>query len=171
MLGSKSGNAKSVVGWMALEIGYGDQIFFRAQGPDAEKAVNELAELVQDLREAGEAPKAKPAAKATSTDPNTLGGVGISPGLQLVEFTKCEARVLRSPKTPRKTFLSRNRRSLKPFPPHRPSSQRLCRKLNPKPMHHLCRAPRVDRGSRPPQNVNGFNRPGLDGRLRVVTID
>lgn len=82
--GAKNGNAKSVVSLMSMEIAFGDQIKFRAQGDDAEKAVNEMSELIQDLREAHEAP-AKPAAaaRAKSADPNVLNGVGISPGLAI----------------------------------------------------------------------------------------
>lgn len=81
--GSKIGNAKSVVSLMSMEIGFGDQIKFRAQGNDAEKAVNEMSELIQDLREAAEAPVKKAAPRAKSNDPNVLTGVGISPGLAI----------------------------------------------------------------------------------------
>lgn len=84
--GEKSGNAKSVVSLMSLEIGFGDQIKFRAQGEDAEKAVSEMSELILDLREAQEvhAPElAKPTKARKNNDPNVLTGVGISPGLAI----------------------------------------------------------------------------------------
>lgn len=80
--GTKVGNAKSVVSLLSLEIGYGEQIQFRAQGSDAEKAVNEMSELIQDLREAAPVETAAPKiTRAKSDDPNVLNGVGISPGL------------------------------------------------------------------------------------------
>jgi len=85
--GEKSGNAKSVVSLMSLEIGYGDQIRFRAQGEDADKAVAEMRDLILDLREDAQevhAPRlAKPAKTGKSNDPNVLTGVGISPGLAI----------------------------------------------------------------------------------------
>lgn len=83
--GDRRGNAKSVIGWMSLEIGLGDEVRFSAKGSDAEKAVTELAELIQDLREeADKVPVASTTAtRVRSQDPNILSGVGISPGLAL----------------------------------------------------------------------------------------
>jgi len=83
--GTKTGNAKSVVSLLSMEIGYNDLIGFRARGSDAEKAVNELAELIQDLREHSEPATTTPprAARKASQDPNVLTGVGISPGLAI----------------------------------------------------------------------------------------
>ena len=40
-------NGKSIMGMMMLAAEYGVEITLRACGPDAEQAVNELAELVQ----------------------------------------------------------------------------------------------------------------------------
>lgn len=82
---AKAANAKSVVGIMSLEIGFGDAVRFRASGEDADKAVHEMAEFIHDLREAAE-PVAKTSptpARPRSRDPNVLSGVGISPGLAI----------------------------------------------------------------------------------------
>ncbi|MBX3021760.1 MAG: phosphoenolpyruvate--protein phosphotransferase [Bdellovibrionales bacterium] len=82
--GEKSANAKSVVGIMGLEIANGDRVRFRAAGADAAQAVAELTEFLHDLEEQPEAATAKPAAsvrRASSAD--SLGGVGVSPGLAI----------------------------------------------------------------------------------------
>lgn len=82
--GDRTGNAKSVVGIMGLEIANGDTVRFTANGPDARQAVYELSEFLQDLEEKPEAPvkPAVPAARRPSTA-NVLGGVGVSPGIAI----------------------------------------------------------------------------------------
>ncbi len=40
-------NGKSIMGMMMLAAEYGSEITIRADGPDSENAVNELAELVE----------------------------------------------------------------------------------------------------------------------------
>ena len=45
--GDKSANAKSIVGVLKLGAALGDTLVLRAEGEDAEKAVNALAELVE----------------------------------------------------------------------------------------------------------------------------
>lgn len=42
----KSANAKSIMGVMSLAIGCGAEITIRAEGSDAERAVEELSEMV-----------------------------------------------------------------------------------------------------------------------------
>lgn len=77
-------NAKSVVALLGLQMEYGDLVHFEAKGDDAEQAVTELSELVQDMREApGEHHAAPDVKKRESTDPNILTGVAISPGLAI----------------------------------------------------------------------------------------
>jgi phosphocarrier protein FPr len=77
-------NAKSVVSLLGLQMEYGDMVHFEAKGADAEAAVSELTELVQDLREAAGEHQASPKTqKRESTDPNILTGVAISPGLAI----------------------------------------------------------------------------------------
>ena len=39
-------NAKSIMGVLMLEAGYGSQILVRAEGPDEEQALQELEELI-----------------------------------------------------------------------------------------------------------------------------
>ncbi len=43
----KSVNAKSIMGIMSLAISHGTDVVIRAEGPDADSAVNKLAELVE----------------------------------------------------------------------------------------------------------------------------
>jgi phosphotransferase system HPr (HPr) family protein len=45
--GDKTANARSIVGVLKLGAALGDTLVLRAEGEDAEKAVNTLAELVQ----------------------------------------------------------------------------------------------------------------------------
>lgn len=42
----KSVNAKSIMGIMSLAISHGTDVLIRAEGPDADAAVNRLTELV-----------------------------------------------------------------------------------------------------------------------------
>lgn len=43
---AKKVNAKSIMGIMSLAIGSGTEVYISAEGPDAEKAVEALAEFV-----------------------------------------------------------------------------------------------------------------------------
>jgi phosphotransferase system HPr (HPr) family protein len=43
----KSVNAKSIMGIMSLAISNGAEVIIRAEGADAEQAVNKLAELIE----------------------------------------------------------------------------------------------------------------------------
>lgn len=78
-----AGNGKSVVSIMALEIVQGDRVVILAEGPDASAAAKEVFEFLRDLRETkseASTPPLQTVAK-TSSDPNLLIGVGVSPGL------------------------------------------------------------------------------------------
>jgi len=77
-------NAKSVVGIMGLEIANGEGMIFFAEGPDAQDAVNALADFIRnfvDAAPAHAAPATTPTRRA-STD-KLLVGVGVSPGLAI----------------------------------------------------------------------------------------
>jgi phosphocarrier protein FPr len=81
-------DAKSLVAMMALEIGLGDHVRFTAEGPEAERAVKELARFLRELKDdpapAPATAKAAPlSASAPSSDPNLLRGVAVSPGIAI----------------------------------------------------------------------------------------
>ncbi|WP_136795713.1 MULTISPECIES: phosphoenolpyruvate--protein phosphotransferase [Desulfosediminicola] len=88
-----SGNAKSVVGLMKLNISFQDKVQLRAVGTDAAEAVAEiLPQLESGLGDEGTVPLAAPAsievppdraapAPPRSGDPNLLLGVCASPGI------------------------------------------------------------------------------------------
>ena len=82
---SKTGNAKSVVSLLSMEISNGETLRFFGEGPDASEAVAKLAEFLAALREAppSHAPEIQAAASRVSTDPNLLTGVAISPGVAI----------------------------------------------------------------------------------------
>lgn len=89
MLGDQSANAKSVVGVMGLSTRQGDRVRIEAEGADAEKALNELTQLLLDRcgEEEHEAPNA-PAAPVTAVpkqeeSADLLIGVAASPGIAI----------------------------------------------------------------------------------------
>ncbi len=84
----RSSNIKSVVGILGLEIAFGDEVYLRAQGGDAERAVTELATFLSGLTEssaeAGHAADSKklvmPASKPLDIRSGVFSGLAISPG-------------------------------------------------------------------------------------------
>jgi len=79
-----SGNAKSIVGLMGLEIALGDRIVVCAEGPDAAAAAESVFEFLKDLREEKSAVAPAPSApKPVSNNPHLLTGVGVSPGFAI----------------------------------------------------------------------------------------
>lgn len=89
--GALSGNAKSVVSLLSMEIGYGDHLRFLASGTDAQKAVAEISELLEDMREAPPTVSKPQVKRSRSQDPNVLTGVGISPGLAIGKVYQVKA--------------------------------------------------------------------------------
>lgn len=96
-------NAKSIVALMSLGVRHGEQVSVRAAGPDAEKAVTTLAELI--VGGLGEAPAlatppANPA-KLQPREPQSIAGGGLrgvcaAPGLAVgraAQFTPAEIAV------------------------------------------------------------------------------
>ncbi len=91
--GQDEANAKSVVGIMGLEVGYGDKVNLIAQGPDAAEAIALLLPaLTRGLGDEGTVPApapasmmvpeaAAPAPRPRSSDVNLLLGVAAAPGL------------------------------------------------------------------------------------------
>lgn len=51
VLGAKEVNAKSIMGVMSLGAGQGSEILIKAQGADAQQAVDALTELIDSLSE------------------------------------------------------------------------------------------------------------------------
>lgn len=85
-------NAKSLVAVLSLEVGFGDEIYFEAIGPDARQATEELTRQFHAIRESenknhAHEPKqptlAKLAKPAKPSDVNTLIGVAVSPGMAI----------------------------------------------------------------------------------------
>lgn len=88
ILGDKEANAKSVVAIMGLATKLGDQVRIRAQGGDADAAIAQLTQLLNDRcgEKADEAPVAPAAVyvSAQQEDSDTqLAGVGASPGIAI----------------------------------------------------------------------------------------
>lgn len=89
--GSKSSDAKSVVGLLSLEVANGDYVKFFAEGPDAKTAVHDLAEFLKTLKEQPEVQAVTSAPKRTSVDPNLILGVGASPGVAIGRIHQVQA--------------------------------------------------------------------------------
>ncbi len=82
--GKLTGNAKSLVSILGLEVANGDFVQFLAEGPDAKGAVQEMAAFLKTLKEQPEQARTGSAAAAQkSADPNAISGVGASPGLAI----------------------------------------------------------------------------------------
>jgi phosphocarrier protein FPr len=89
----KVANAKSIIGIMNLDVGMGDSVTLKAEGPDAQEAINTLVPAIRSgLGEEGALPIAAPASvaqaasdapapRAAAENPNILEGATASPGL------------------------------------------------------------------------------------------
>ncbi len=102
--GDQDANAKSVVGIMGLEVGFGDKVILAARGADAEAAIQTLTPLLwEGLGDEGKkpapapasvvvSPAAVPAPRRRSEDPNLIIGVAASPGLAVGEVFQIRHR-------------------------------------------------------------------------------
>lgn len=91
----KIANAKSVVSLLAMEVTNGEKLRFLAQGLDARAAVTALASFLSELREAphSQAPAQKfPEQQRTSSDPNLIFGVAVSPGIAMGRIRQIHVR-------------------------------------------------------------------------------
>lgn len=109
--GSKTGNAKSVVSLLTLEIGQGDAVKFVANGADAKVAVTEMAQFLKNLKEQPPEPLQPPtAASVAKNDPNVIGGVSASPGIAIGRVHRLKTEnfqvVERSTKSPQQEMAS-----------------------------------------------------------------
>lgn len=96
-LGERQANARSVTAIMELEVPYGAKVQVVASGPDAQAAVDKLAEVLgQGCGDQGcvpapapatttVTPSSAPSSRRKSADPNMLIGVSASPGLAVGE--------------------------------------------------------------------------------------
>ncbi|MDR1871862.1 MAG: phosphoenolpyruvate--protein phosphotransferase [Deltaproteobacteria bacterium] len=83
-----TGNAKSVVGLLNMDIKAHDRVFLRAKGPDASEALAALSPLLisglgEHIHGTPIAPPQPKAPRLVSNDPNVLVGVAASPGQAL----------------------------------------------------------------------------------------
>eukprot|EP00565_Helicotheca_tamesis_P003565 CAMPEP_0185736602 /NCGR_PEP_ID=MMETSP1171-20130828/28323_1 /TAXON_ID=374046 /ORGANISM="Helicotheca tamensis, Strain CCMP826" /LENGTH=282 /DNA_ID=CAMNT_0028407273 /DNA_START=93 /DNA_END=937 /DNA_ORIENTATION=- len=90
--GSKKANAKSTTAVMKMEIGNGESVVLTARGKDADKAIEELSQLIcdglgEDVVSSDTAAECFEETKETSEplpgDPNTLIGIAASPGIAI----------------------------------------------------------------------------------------
>lgn len=81
--GSTKANAKSVVGIMTLEIASGDRVFFEARGTDSQEALYKLDHFLRTHKEAAEPVMVKSTTARRPSAANSLGGVGVSPGVAI----------------------------------------------------------------------------------------
>jgi phosphocarrier protein FPr len=92
--GDRTANAKSVTAVMSLDVRHGDEVVLAAKGPDAQQAIERLADLIRgglgdaDTASTSARTESMPARRAdvaevAPDDPELLRGVPASPGLAL----------------------------------------------------------------------------------------